>query len=404
MPKPSVAVIIGGVTAEHDVSILTGLQIVEAIDSTKYDAQPVYISPDGEWFVGEALRERKSYMLSEATKKSLAQVELVIGKPEGTAGTRPLRLETKKGLFGGAKGFAFDIAFPAIHGTNGEDGTLQGLFDFAGIAYAGPRTLASSVGMSKPLAKRVFAASGAPVLPDLVIDRPQDGLYPGPDELRPLLKGLSFPLCVKPCNLGSSVGVHKADDIDELAAILPRIFRLDTQAMVEPFVPNLVEYNVAISAAFGGARTSAIERPVRGDALLDFKDKYLAAGPIDSKLSGPASEGMASLTREIDPPELGDNMAATIRDHAITAFQAVAGSGTFRADFLCDGESGEVWLNEINTIPGSLAYFLWERADPPVSYTDLLTAIIEEGFRLSRGQGNRLVDAQVADSVIFPRR
>jgi D-alanine-D-alanine ligase len=199
----------------------------------------------------------------------------------------------------------------------------------------------------------------------------------------------TFPACVKPCHLGSSIGVAKVNDMAELRAVLPSIFRLDPVAIVEPFVPNLVEYNVAVSAFGGEVRTSAIERPKRSAELLDFKEKYMSGGggkKGGSKAPGTASEGMLSLTRDINP-NIPAALETNIRDWAAAAFAAVSGTGAPRIDFLNDSETGELWLNEVNPCPGSFGYFLWEAATPSMLFTELLSHLIEEAvgeFRNSR--------------------
>jgi D-alanine-D-alanine ligase len=191
---------------------------------------------------------------------------------------------------------------------------------------------------------------------------------------------MGFPWCVKPVHLGSSIGVGKADTIDEVRALLAAIFRLDTQALVEPFVPNLVEYNVAVGRFGGVPRCSAIEQPKRIEALLDFRQKYLSGGSGDKaggkNLMQP-SEGMLSLTREINPV-LAGQQAPNIRRWALAAYEAVGGSGAPRIDFLCNEATGEIWLNEVNPCPGSFAFYLWQAADEPLGFTALLSSLIDE--------------------------
>jgi D-alanine-D-alanine ligase len=179
--------------------------------------------------------------------------------------------------------------------------------------------------------------------------------------------------------------VGKADDMDGLIAALMAAFRLDSEVLVEPFVANLSEYNVAVRrGADGKGVTSAIERPLRDAELLDFKNKYLAGGePGGPKLDTGPSEGMASLNRALDPEELTAEQEAFIRTNAAGIFDLLSLAGSVRVDFLCNSETGELWLNEVNTIPGSFAYFLWEAAKEPMSFLELTTAIVEEGFALS---------------------
>lgn len=385
--KKVIAVVFGGRSVEHDVSILTGLQFLEALDPGKYEGLPVYVDPLGQWWTGAALNKRSRYPIAEGANKDLMQIHLDLATP---ANGHPQFHSFQRGMMGEKRQTVpFDLMVPAIHGTNGEDGTLQGLLDFAGIPYAGCRTLGAAATMNKVFAKQAARTAGIKVLPELLLNRPERGTFLNPEALKEqLIKALggeTYPLIVKPCNLGSSVGVSKADDMDSLVAALMSAFRLDNDVIVEPFVPNLVEYNVACRRNEAGQiQTSAIERPLRQAELLDFKNKYLAGGSAGgAKLDTGPSEGMASLNRELNPGNLSTEQTAFIRNSASQLFDALQLAGSVRVDFLSNEETGELWLNEANTIPGSFAYFLWEAAEEPVSFLSLTNAIIEEGFALS---------------------
>ncbi len=402
--KKVIAVIFGGRSVEHDVSVLSGLQFLEALDPGKYQGLPVYVDPLGQWWTGDALTKRAHYPIKSDAHKDLQQVMLDLATP---AAGRPQLLAFTKGLMGEKRtAIPFDLMVPAIHGSNGEDGSLQGMLEFAGIPYAGCRSLGSGATMDKLFAKAVARANGLNVLPELELARPEKGAFLDPDVLKGQLEGafgkITFPYIVKPCNLGSSVGVGKADDMDSLVAALMSAFRLDSRVIVEPFVDNLVEYNIAVRKDSDGTTvTSAIERPLRDADLLDFKNKYLAGGtPGGPKMDSGPSEGMASLNRELNPEGLTDAQKDFIRTTATRIFDALSLAGSVRIDFLSNGESGDIWLNEVNTIPGSFAYFLWEAAETPLSFLALTDAVVEEGFRLS---ANRLGDtaAGAGGATIF---
>jgi len=404
--KKVIAVMFGGRSVEHDVSVLTGLQFLEALDPGKFEGLPIYIDPLGQWWTGDALTNRKRYPVEVGTVKGLTQLTLDLATP---ASGRPRFLAFQKGLMGARqKEIPFDLIVPAIHGSNGEDGTLQGLLEFAGIPYTGCRTLGAATTMNKVFAKKTARAAGIQVLPELVIARPAKGTFLAPETLKADLAATlgdnAYPLIVKPMNLGSSVGVGKADDMDGLIAALMVAFRLDSEAIVEPFVTNLTEYNVAVRRSEDGkAVSSAIERPLRDAELLDFKNKYLASGtPGGPKLDSGPSEGMASLNRALNPEELTTEQEAFIRGSAEGIFDLLALAGSVRVDFLCNSKTGELWLNEVNTIPGSFAYFLWEAAKEPLSFLALTDAIIAEGFALS---AKRLgaTDANSGGATIFAR-
>jgi D-alanine-D-alanine ligase len=386
-----VAVFLGGRSPEHDVSVITGLQALKAIDQQRFVGFPVYVDPRGRWFVGAALTERRNYLPDARTQNELTEVSLALGEPG-----RGLLPPKRGGFFGRRAPLEFDVALLAFHGVGGEDGQMQGLFETANLPYTGMRTLASAVLMDKAATKRLLRGLDIPLLPYRVVARGAGGL-PSAESLRELLGNIGFPCIVKPAHLGSSIGVGKADTIDEVRALLPTIFRLDRQAIVEPFVPNLVEYNLSVMRAGGGAvRSSAIERPKRAEDLLDFRQKYLSGGDGKSgtKGEGAPSQGMLSLTRDIDPP-LPAGLADNLRRWAVAAFEAVDGSGAPRVDFYCNAATGETWLNEINPIPGSFAYFLWEAAEPSLGFTALLSLLIDEAVALHRA-------AQLPDDPVPP--
>ena len=387
----------GGRSPEHDVSVITGLQALKAIDQDQFVAFPVYVTPRGEWLVGESLSERRSYLPDARTRGELAEVTLSIGEPG-----RGVLVPKRSGLFSRRPPLEFDAAVLAFHGLGGEDGQFQGLFETANLPYTGMRTLASAVFMDKAATKRLLRGLDIPLLPYAVVSRMAGGL-PSEDALRRLLDGIGLPCIVKPVHLGSSIGVGKADTVEEVRALLPTIFRLDNQALLEPFVPNLVEYNLAVTRVGGAVRTSAIECPKRAEELLDFRQKYLSGGSVKGGVKGETgdSQGMLSLTREINPA-LPAELEANLRRWAVAAFEAVDGTGAPRIDFYCNAATGEVWLNEVNPCPGSFGYFLWEAADPPVRFTALLSLLIDEAR--ARHRESQLPDDPVPPEARLLRR
>lgn len=397
--KTRIAVFLGGRSPEHDVSVVTGLQALAALDQSRFDGFVVYVTPQGDWLTGPGLDERRNYLPDAQLRAKLTEVTLDIAAGGGG------RLAARKtGMFSRRPPIEFDVAVPAFHGSGGEDGQMQGLFEVANIPYTGMRTLAASVLMDKAVTKRALQSSGIPLLRQAVVDRPATGL-PAAGALGAAMQAanIGFPCIVKPVHLGSSIGVGKADDIEEARALLAAIFRLDTQALIEPFVPNLVEYNIAV-ARFGGATCcSAIERPKRVEDLLDFRQKYLSGGgnKTGAKMLGQSSQGMLSLTREINP-DIPPNFAENLRRWAVAAFEAVGGTGAPRIDFLCNEATGEAWLNEVNPCPGSFGFYLWEAAPRladgsggPIGFTALLSRLIEEAQACHRA-------VQLADDPVPP--
>ncbi|MCF8496797.1 MAG: D-alanine--D-alanine ligase [Alphaproteobacteria bacterium] len=400
--RPRVAVIFGGRSPEHDVSVVTGLQVMQAVDSARYEAFPVYIDPKGAWFTGDVLRKRENYLLNPV---ALAQARNVTLDVNISGKGRLVPVSTP--FIGRGRAVEFDIALPAFHGLYGEDGNIQGLFELAGIPYTGMRTLACALLMDKAATKRILQALDIPTLPHAILSRPKVGTLIPKDKIATVLreKNIGFPCIVKPSHLGSSIGVAKAANEEEIAACLPAVFEYDDTAIVEPFVQNLVEYNVAVSRIRGRTEISAIERPKTTDELLDFKQKYLAGGGGKKtggvKNPGQISQGMLSLTRELNP-DLDPPRQDNIRSWAHRLFEALDGTGAPRIDFIGDSKTGELWLNEVNPCPGSFGYFLWEALDNPFLFTEFLSALLEEAVAEKR---RKILPADPVprDARLFPR-
>jgi len=404
--KKAVAVFIGGASPEHDVSIVSGLQVYQAIDRSLYEPFIVYITTDGRFFIGEGLAQRDFYVPSAAALSKLSEVTIDVQNTQGAS--KGALVAKKSGMLGAPKRTAFDIALPVLHGLSGENGNIQGLLEMMGVPYAGMRVMGSAVAMDKVTTKQMLAALGIATLPYAVLKRPSEGyLIPRP-EIESSLKDIKFPVIVKPTHLGSSIGVAKANDLDELAAALPMVFQYDTAAIIEPFVQNLVEYNVSVIQGAEGALTSAIERPKGTDELLDFKQKYCSGGTKGGvksggvKSAGQISEGMLSLTRELNP-EITADQETFICNAASAFFTAAGGAGAPRIDFIGNRETGEVWFNEVNPCPGSYGYFLWEAAPSPILFTKFVTHLLCEAAH--HGRQHILPDDPVPkDAQLFKRK
>ncbi|HMO18667.1 MAG TPA: D-alanine--D-alanine ligase [Oligoflexia bacterium] len=374
--KKKIAILFGGRSVEHEISVLSGLQAIEGINTEKFEVIPVYIAQTGVWYTGTALLNRSFYSTLPGAFTSLTQL-VFIPEPGDGGG---LFERGGKGLFSKKeKKIPVDVFLPVFHGQYGEDGCIQGLFELAGVPYAGPEVLISSVAMNKYLCKAVLESKGIPVLPGTTVKK-VDARSDITGELKRIrsTKGLeSFPLFIKPVNLGSSVGVGKAHNEAELQAALFRVFQFDLEAIVEPSVENLMEINVSVmeSNDLGSAVASVVEIPVASGGFLSYEDKYLREGK--GKKGGSRSEGMASLTRIIDPENLDPEIKGKVIDNALKAFKLMNGSGVVRFDFILNLDTGGLYLNEPNTIPGSLAFYLWERSRPPLFMPDILEVIIK---------------------------
>jgi D-alanine-D-alanine ligase len=383
--RTRVAVMFGGKSVEHEISVITGLQFIRAIDVVEYEPIPLYIAATGKWYTGTALLDQSFYKKMPA---SLDSVDEVILLPiPNIGGLKILKRSdgSKSSSYASEEDLIpIDIYAPIFHGTYGEDGCMQGLLELAEVPYTGSGVLASALSMSKRHCKDVVSQYGVPVLPSKVVTREaaQEDLGKGLIRVTESIlatKGFEkFPLFVKPCTLGSSVGVARATNIQELDAALLQAFKYDPQALVEPCIDRKSEINVSVLDA-AQPYASVTEIPVASSEVLSYEDKYLKGG---SKKTGNEPQGMAALTRIIDPPDLSEEIKTLARGYAVDAFIALGCSGVARIDFMLDLSNGNLYFNEINPIPGSLSFYLWERSHPPVLYTDLITRILKRAEKL----------------------
>lgn len=366
----TIAVMFGGCSAEHEISIITALQAISAIDTLKYNIVPIYIHPNGRWYTGKPLFSRSFY---KQLPDALTQLELVTLLPDPTIGGI-VRLNDRSSFPEAV--IPIDIYFPFFHGQYGEDGCVQGLLEMANVAYTGCNVYASTVAMNKYFCKHILRSHGIPTLPTILVkrkDAPQSL-----QELQSLINSMqepyNFPLFVKPCYLGSSIGISIANDLAELHAALAKAFRYDEEALIEPCITQLMEINIAILDG-KPPRPSVVELPVASGQALTYEDKYLRGG---GKKSGSDSHGMASLTRLIDPQNLEPSLKNQVINYAMQAFQILGCSGTGRFDFMVDLSTGNLYFNELNPLPGSLSFYLWEKSTPPLLYTELIETCIAQ--------------------------
>ncbi len=368
--KTRVAVIFGGHSVEHEVSIISGLQALNALNTDKYETFPLYISKDNCLYVGENLRQIASY---RDMKACLAQATRVLPVP-GEQGIELVRYPMKK--FGNNTLATFDVAIPVVHGTNVEDGTLMGYLEMLGVPYAACDVTSSALGMDKFAMKGVLAQAGIPVLPA----RQYTGKQYAVDSdtvLAEIESEIGYPVIVKPVNLGSSVGISKAKNHAELVDAMDLAVSFSARVLVERAVPNLREINCAVLGDYEDARPSACEEPLNAEDILTFGDKYLSGG--GGKNGG--SKGMTDLKRRC-PAELPEGMTEQVQELAVATFKALGCLGVARIDFLNDKETGELWVNEINTIPGSLSFYLWQEVG--LSFGGLMDELVRLAFKRQR--------------------
>ena len=343
-----------------------------SIDQEKYDVIPVYITKGNEFWCGPRLKQIEAYKDIPALLKTCHRVNFAVRGTKTYLETEPTMIFARK------SSLLIDVAFPIVHGTNVEDGALQGFLETMNLPYVGPDVLASAVGMDKYTMKVMLEHGGFPVLPGLRFSSSdQDSIVDTVEEAFP------YPVIVKPVNLGSSVGISKADDTQELRESLDLAFSFAKYALVEPAVQNLREINCSVLGDADSAEASECEEPVITDAILSYEDKYVSSGGSGkfSKSTGSGSKGMASLKRRI-PADITPEQRSHIRTLAVDAFRYLDLAGVTRVDFLMDGVSEEIWINEVNTIPGSLAFYLWEPVG--VTYPELLDRLISLALKRQR--------------------
>ena len=372
--KTKVAVLFGGKSTEHEVSVISGIQAYCALDTEKYDAVPVYISKNNEWYTGETIGDIKAYA---DLKSCLAAATRVLPVPTGDGKVDLLCYPFKK--FGRSTVAQFEVAIPVVHGTNVEDGTLMGYLEMLGVPYASCDVTSSAIGMDKAVMKDVLKRAGVPVL-DAYTFMGTDYIADSEAVIAHIEETIGYPVIVKPVNLGSSVGISKADDRDALVRALDTAIGYSPRVLAERAVGNLREINCAVLGDSDEAIASVCEEPLNATDILTCEDKYMSGGKSGSK-GGAKSAGMADLKRRC-PAELPDGMTERVQEMAVATFKALGCLGVSRIDFLNDKETGELWVNEINTIPGSLAFYLWEAAGIP--FAELLDRMIALAFKRQR--------------------
>lgn len=367
--KTRIALMFGGRSVEHEVSVISGIQAYMAIDKERYDITPVYLTKNNEMYVGEDIGKIESYRDIPALLSRSDRV-IMINEGDGVYMT-----SHKSGLFGKKINIPVDLAFPIVHGTNVEDGALQGFFKTLGLPFVGCDVIASAVGMDKYVQKCVLKENGVPVLDSLIYTMAD---YEKMDELLNDIEAkIGYPVIIKPFNTGSSVGISVAKDRSELAKSVDEAYSYARKIIAEHAITKLREINCAVLGDENIAEASEIEEPLHSKDILSYEDKYCSGG---GKKTG-GSKGMASVSRKI-PAEVSPEMREEIRSLAVKAFQKLGCNGVARIDFMIDEENGKLYYNEINTIPGSLAFYLWEPVG--VKYKEQLDRMIELALKRVR--------------------
>lgn len=384
--KIKLAVLFGGKSVEHEISIISAIQAIQSINKEKYDVIPVYITKNNEMYTGDSIAKIEEYTkLNDLLKKS-KRVTFV------TEGGKTLLVECHKRMFKNPIVSNIDLAFPIVHGTNCEDGTLHGYLKMMNLPLVGCDVTASAVGMDKYIMKTLFKYNDIPVLDCKCFSTKEFEAFP--EGVADVIENdIHYPVIIKPVNLGSSVGIKKAENRSELMDALENAFNFADKILAERAVENLKEINCSVLGDCDDAKASECEEPISSDKILSYREKYLRG-----KKGG--SKGMASLTRKI-PADISDEQRDTIRSLAVKAFKCLNCNGVVRIDFMIDTNSGEIFLNEINTIPGSLSFYLWEPLG--VKYTELLDEMIDAALKRARQQSeiSYAFDTNVLEGMKF---
>lgn len=362
MSKLVLGLFFGGRSTEHEISVITANQILNNFDKIRFEIIPIYVSKEGEFYINSKFSEIKNFKDIDSLLLSSTKVN-------------PGRNKNKFGLYklGIFQNFTpIDIAFPVFHGSYGEDGSIQGLFEVYRVPYVGFGVAGSSIGMDKIFSKYLFKSLDLPII-DFVEVKRSDWLSNPKKIIEELTKSLEFPMFVKPANLGSSIGVNKASNKDSLSFAVEVALIYGEKAVIEKSIEDIKEVNCSV-LGHKNPVASVCEMPIPTGNILSFADKYKSGGGKDSKPSG-----MASLLRIIPAP-ISKELSKKIQDASIKIFKAMDGCGVARLDFFVDEKNNRFFVNEINTIPGSLSYYLWEKTG--VKFKDMLNKLID--FSLER--------------------
>ena len=375
--KTNIGVIFGGRSTEHEISVISASQAMAAINREKYDVTPIYITKQGHWYTGAPLFDVKNYrhipeLLKQCTEVYMRPVygdyKLYPANPKGFFSSSAMKPVGK-----------LDVVIPVLHGTNMEDGIFEGVLQTIGIPYAGCDVLSSANGMDKITMKMILRANDVPVVDYVWFTDKQ--WHTRRDALIEQIEGtLGYPVIIKPANLGSSVGIGSAHDRNQLKARIDDAERYSTRIIVEHMLADMQEINCSVLGDCDDYRTSVLEEPIKSGDFLTYEKKYMGGGK--------GSEGMQSSQKRI-PAELPDDVTKEIQRLAGETFRVLSCHGVSRVDVMIDRTDGRIYVNEINTIPGSLSFYLWEATG--LSFDKLMDELVKLALRRKREEGMKTV-------------
>lgn len=375
--KLKIGIIFGGKTVEHEISIITANQAITNLNKEKYEIVPIYISKNGKMYTGEKLLDLKEFKNMDALIKKCEEIVLV------NDGAKANLIRVKNKMFTKNIINSIDVAFPIMHGTNGEDGAIQGFLEILGVPYVGPDILASSIGMDKIMMRRILKEENIPSL-DYIAFYSLDYIKNEEKYLNKIEETIPYPVIVKAGNLGSSVGIKKARNRAELIEAIEFSMEFSDRIMVEKAIEHLKEVNCSVIGDMIDATASICEEPIGSDEILSYTDKYVGSNKTKG---GTKSQGMATLQRKV-PAEISEEQTKKIQEIAIQTFKLLGCNGVSRIDFMIDlDEDDKIYVNEINTIPGALSYYLWEATNK--KFEEELDELISLAFKRDRERANR---------------
>lgn len=384
--KINVGVIFGCVSVEHEVSIISGVQAINNLDVEKYNIVPIYVTKSGEMLFDKSFCDINTFRNTDLSTFSNRYTNVYVKKTNDK-----YCIYNAKGGFKNKKPIEYiDVVLPVVHGTNCEDGTISGYLQMLGIPYVGCDIMSAALGMDKDLFKKVLTSAKIPTLPHIAFTA-MDWSNEKKAIIDDIEEKFGLPVIVKPANLGSSIGISKANDIQSLIDAIDLATSFSKKVIVERAITNLREINCSVLGDQDDNIASVCEEPVMQDEILSFGDKYIS--------NQKSSEGMATLKRKL-PAEISDDKMKEIQEISCKTFKTIGASGVVRIDYLMDcNDNDKVYVNEINTIPGSLAFYLWEATG--VKYNELLDRLISLAFKRQRDEQNLVFtyDSNILDGV-----
>lgn len=371
--KTNIGVFFGGRSTEHEISVISASQAMHAINRDKYDVTPIYISKDGKWYTGEALFDVANYRDNPSLLEKCEEVYMVPSFGDFNL------YKKKHSMFKSPVLTTLDVVIPVLHGSNGEDGTFEGILDSIGIPYAGCNTLASANGMDKITMKQILQACDVPVV-DYVWFTDKQWFAQKDDLIKKIEEKIGYPVIVKPANLGSSVGIGRATDRKQLIDKVADAEKYSTRIIVEHMVENLQEINCSVLGDCNDYQASVLEEPIKSGEILSYQDKYMGGTK--------GAKGMQASQKRI-PADLPEDETKRIQFLAGETFRVLSCHGVSRVDMIIDRDNRNIYVNEINTIPGSLSFYLWEASGIP--FDKLMDRLVQLALKRKRELSMKIV-------------